>query len=235
MRSVRGWWARVGRLRQNWSMAAVRFGAIREAASATLSKGSLDPSGEPLLCVVQDQHTEHVAVYCNLLDHFSALDTHLDLADWSDEIELPAEFDDSAEVELLFRYYTITFLAIEECFMDLRQLATAAGGPRESKKVGAMIGEINRIWKHRDKDQGSAGAFHQVHHHGPYYFADAGQTPPTPSTASGAAPLVVPSLAEAAQLLVDWLKALVTYLDGSPAARAKVEQKWSTVPLGDLR
>lgn len=213
-------------------MAALRFEAVREAALAKLYNGSLDSNGDPLLCVVQDQHIDHVAVYCNLLDHISALSTHLDFATWCDEIELPTEFSDSGDADLLFRYYMVTFLAIEECFMDLRLIAKAAGGLKEPKEFGAIIGTINRVWKHRNLDHGTSGPFHQTHHHGPYYFADAGQAPALPSTVPGAVPVVVLSLADAIRLLVEWLNAVVTHVNNDPAARDRIEKKWTSVRLG---
>jgi hypothetical protein len=230
--------------------AGVRFSVVRVEAVTQLERGLYTTRGNPRPCVWQNYApSRHKAVYCNVLSHLESLEDLLRNGQWCDDAVLEPAFSETDDCIRLFRYYGLVFLAFEECVADLRLIRGAARGINNGSKAKVepdaerIMGFVNHVWKHRNAP-GQADAFHRLHHHGPYLFADCaafenalpgdgaylamGHT--TPSNVSPPVPLVVPSLISAMNALRSVLLATSTLLRHREARR-RVESQYGTIPL----
>ena len=221
------------------------FRGVRADAFEALNEGLRDSDGYPLLCTWQDQHADHVGIYCNALSHLDALSDLLLYGQWCDDIVLQAKFTDDERVERLLRFYSIVFLILCECLTDMRNIVQTVS-PR-AKLVGdaeALMGYVNRVWKHRVASHGAGVPFHKSHHHGPYLFADslnfAAALPDdgryfglghTPAPGDGPMPLVIPSLVKAIRVVGVQVLEVSTLLEDADA-RGKVELAWTSGEVG---
>jgi hypothetical protein len=228
----------------------VQFSVVRVEAVTQLERGLYTTQGNPRPCVWQNYApSRHKAVYCNVLSHLESLEDLLRSGGWCDEAILEPVFSEADDSIRLFRYYGLVFLAFEECVADLRLIRGAARGTESRSKVKVeadaemLMGFLNHVWKHRNAP-GQADAFHRLHHHGPYLFADCagfeaalpidgayvamGHT--TPPHVPPPVPLVVPSVVLAMKALSEVLLATSTLLRHR-GARRRVESKYGTIPL----
>lgn len=222
----------------------ITFQEVRFEALDALRRGMYTPNGNVRPCVWQDYApSRHVAPYCNVLSHVETLEDLLLSGSWCDDVVLEPTFDESEDTLRLFRWYGLAFLAFEECIADLRLVRHAArSGPKKVEAdAESYMGIINVVWKHRDQAH-QGGAFHRMHHHGPYLFADrrgfrTALPPddvylalghPTPSHAHPPVPLVVPSLVTGMRALARVLTSTSSVLRDR-AARARVEKEYGAV------
>lgn len=226
--------------------ASLSFRRVRLEALEVFRSVTWAEDGGPIACVWQQKHEPaHVAAYCNLLSHLEALEELLEGGTWCDDVSLSLAFDDGPDSEKLFRFLTTSFLLIDQCFVDCREILQAADGKDLQPASRAFAEFINRVWKHRgSRAKGKASpAFHSCGHHGPYFFEDdAISTPPPPDDCylslrhrpagdCGAVTVVVPSLKAAINRIGEELSSISELLS-EPAARGRVEAKWGSVELG---
>ncbi len=226
----------------------MRFQTVRLDALKQLRRGLYTAYGNPRPCVWQKYaQSAHDALYCNVLSHLQALEDLLNDGLWCDQVLLGSDFTLDDDVEGLFRYYGLAFLAFEECVADLRLVRGAAAPGQSGRKAKVEEGAevymdyINHVWKHRGQN-GRAAAFHRVHHHGPYLFADhpryrealpadgnyVAMGHSTPQYVAAPVSLVVPSLTGGMRALGGVLLATSKLLRNDPHARQRVRSVYGT-------
>ena len=145
----------------------------------------------------------HQAVCCNLISQLETLRDLLTHGTWCDGIEIAQDLTDH-DAEMVFRYYGLAFLVVDQCVMDLRVICKTFSSTSVDRcfrgATASTMAAVNRIWKHHDKERNDGFVMHRDHHHGPYVFTDINATTP----AEG---LLVPSLTAGVTAVV---KALIT-------------------------